>query len=427
MTDRPEILPRHLSTELSDALTYSRVVNVIGARQVGKTTLVRDILQRGKFISLDDEAVLAAIENDPWGQLQQLVNDPRVAPLIVDEAQRSKRLPLAIKRIVDLESRNGQFVLTGSSNMFTTQHVADSLAGRMLTLTLWPLTTAETLSRGPSRILDWAISDDPSLTQVAAPDATSRTDYIDLILRGGFPRIRNLVLVKRQKVYRAYVDTVVERDVADIVRVRKTDALRRLIDQLAVRTGGELNIADLCRIVGLRRETLERYLDVLMRLSLIIRLGAWTSGEYRREIRNAKHHYADTGIAAALRNLSLRSFEPDANPAALGGLLESFVCSELIRSASHQTNNFRFYHWRDQRGREIDIIAESANRIAAFEVKASTLVATEDFRHLNWFADEGPAKSRIVTSVVFYLGEQELKFGDRQYALPVSSLWSVPH
>lgn len=427
MTDRPEILPRHLSTELSDALTYSRVVNVIGARQVGKTTLVRDILQRGTFISLDDEAVLAAIEHDPWGQLQQLVNDPKGAPLIVDEAQRSKKLPLAIKRIVDLESRNGQFILTGSSNMFTTQHVADSLAGRVLTLTLWPLTTAETLSRGPSKILDWAISDAPSLTQVAAPDATSRTDYIDLILRGGFPRIRNLGLVKRQKLYRAYVDTVVERDVADIVRIRKTDALRRLIDQLAVRTGGELNIADLCGIVGLRRETLERYLDVLMRLSLIIRLGAWTSGEYRREIRNAKHHYADTGIAAALRNLSLRSFEPDANPAALGELLESFVFSELLRSTPYQINPFRFYHWRDQRGREIDIIAESANRIAAFEVKASTLVTTEDFRHLNWFAGEGPAKSRIVTSVVFYLGEQELKFGDRRYALPVSSLWSVPH
>ena len=166
--------------------------------------------------------------------------------------------------------------------------------------------------------------------------------------------------------------------------------LRRLIDQLAVRTGTELNIAELCGLTGVQRNTVEQYLDVLMRLSLVIKLGAWTSGAARREIRNAKHHFADTGIAAALRNLAPRSFDPDADPAALGGLLESFVFSELLRSAPYQKNGFRFYHWRDQRGREIDILAESANSVAAMEVKASTSVSRQDFRHLRWFAGEGP-------------------------------------
>ncbi len=426
MPDEQVILPRHLSAELQDALTYSRVVNIVGTRQVGKTTLVRDILQTGRFISLDDHMVLEAIEGDPWGQLQRLMDELKDGPLIIDQAQRSRKLSLAIKRIVDLSNRKGQFLLTGSSNIFTTLHVADSLAGRMLTLTLWPMTAAETMSRGPSTILDWAVSESQDLSDLPEPEPAARTDYIDRILKGGFPEIRDLEHGKRQKIYRQYVDTMVDRDVADIVRIRKGDALRRLIDQLAVRTGSKLNVANLCAVVGVQRSTVDQYLDVLLRLGLIIKLGAWTSGEAGRDIKNAKHHFADTGIAAALRNLTLQSFDIDADPTALGGLLESFVFSELFRSAPYQNNGFRFYHWRDRRGREIDILAESANDIAAIEVKASSSVSRQDFRHLEWFASEGPGKTRTVTSVIFYFGEQKLKFGERLYALPVSCLWGVP-
>ena len=426
MPDEPVILPRHLSAELQDALTYSRVVNIVGARQVGKTTLVRDILQTGRFISLDDDMVLEAIEGDPWGQLQRLMDGLKDGPLIIDEAQRSRKLSLAIKRIVDLSNRKGQFLLTGSSNIFTTLHVADSLAGRMLTLTLWPMTAAETISRGPSTILDWAVSKSRDLSDIPEPEPAVRKDYIDRILKGGFPEIRDLDHGGRQKIYRQYVDTMVDRDVADIVRIRKGDALRRLIDQLAVRTGSELNVAKLCAVVGVQRNTVDQYLDVLMRLGLFIKLGAWASGEAGREIKNAKHHFADTGIASALRNLTPRSFDIDADPTALGGLLESFVFSELFRSAPYQKNGFRFYHWRDQRGREIDILAESANNMAAIEVKASSSVSRQDFRHLEWFASEGPGKTRTVTSIIFYFGEQKLTFGERLCALPVSCLWGVP-
>ncbi len=425
MVDEPVVLPRHLEAELKDALRYARVINVVGARQAGKTTLVRDLLGAGRYVSLDDDAVLEGIEDDPWGQLRQLVGGSDGAPLIIDEAQRSRKLPLALKRLVDLDDRRGRLVLTGSSNMFATQHVVDSLAGRVRTLTLWPLTVAETMSRGPSPLLDWAASDSPDPSALPAPEPTTRAGYIDLVLKGGFPGIRALALGRRQKTLRDYLDTVVDRDVADIVRIRRTDALRRLIHQLAVRTGTELNVSELCEIVGARRRTVEQYLDVLIRLSLIVRLGAWTSGESRREIKNAKHHFTDTGIVAALRNLAPRSFDPDADPTAFGGLLESFVFAELLRSAPYLRNGFRFYHWRDQRGREIDILAESAERLAAVEVKASASVGRRDFRHLEWFADEGPGRTRTVTAIVFHLGDQVLRFGARRFALPVSCLWGA--
>lgn len=422
LNDNP-ILPRHLSAELQKALSYSRVVNIIGPRQAGKTTLVRDILNMGKFITLDDQNTLNAIENDPSGQIESLLSGLVDAPLIIDEAQRSRELALAVKMIVDADRRKGQFILTGSSNMFTTADIADSLAGRLLTLKLWPLTIAETKSRPPCRLLDWAISNSPDLRRLPPAEPLTRGDYIDLVLRGGYPEIRNYPLAPRQAAYRNYVDAVVDRDVAQFLRVRKTDALRRMIDQLAVRTGSELNIAELCEIIGIQRKTTEQYLDVLLKLSVVTRLGAWTSGETRREIKNSKNHFVDTGIAAALRNLKPGSFDADANPTALGGLMESFVLSELTRAAPFQENSFRLYHWRDQRGREIDILAESANHLVAIEVKASSSVSIRSFKNLDWFGKDGPGQRRQVTAIVFYLGDQKLTFGGRRYALPASCLW----
>ena len=376
-------------------------------------------------MTLDDEAILAAIEKNPAGQLASLLEGLEDRPLIIDEAQRSKKLALAIKQIVDENPRRGQFVLTGSSNVFATLSVTDSLAGRVRSLKLWPMTVAETKGLSTSHLLDWTFSKTPKLSDIAIPEPAERNEYVDLILKGGFPDFRNIPLKPRQAAYRDYISAVVDRDVADLLTVRKTDALRRLIDQLAIRTGAELNIAELCELIGVRRKTTEQYLDVLLRLSMVVKLGAWTSGESRREIKNAKNHFVDTGMAAALRRIVQSSFDPDATPAALGGLLESFVFNELLRNEPYQNEDIRFYHWRNQRGKEIDILAESNNRLATFEVKASTSVSDRDFNTLDWFATEGPGKRREVTSVVFYLGKLKLTFGERKFALPVSSLWSA--
>ena len=102
-----------------------------------------------------------------------------------------------------------------------------------------------------------------------------------------------------------------------------------------------------------------------------------------------------------------------------------FVYSELMRSAPYQDENFRFYHWRDSRGREIDILAESATQLIGIEVKASTTVSAQDFKHLRWFAEKGPGTTKKVTGLVFYLGQEKLSFGNGIFALPVSTLWST--
>lgn len=424
-----ELLPRHLKEHLVAALASARVVNIVGPRQVGKTTLVRDLLGQGRFVTLDDEGVHAAIERDPLGQLHFLTKEAGDAPLIIDEAQRSRRLALAIKAIVDERRRMGQFILTGSSNIFTTVHVADSLAGRVQTPTMYPMSTAETHGASPALVLDWAVGRmdgpaGPTLASLPIPQAVTREGYLDLIVRGGYPEIRTLPIRARIQRHRSYIETIVDRDVADLLRIRKTDAMRRLIDQIAVRTGLELNVRELCGLVGLKHPTVDQYLDILTRLALITRLGSWTSGEARREVRHPKIHVIDTGIVAALRNFTTATFGPEDNPTALGGLLESFVHAEILKNLPYQQDDWRLYHWRAERDREVDILAEAGRNIVVFEVKAAATVGDGDFRHLRWFRNEGPGRNWNVTGIVVYLGERPLAFSDRMFALPLSTFWA---
>lgn len=416
---------RHLVSELKEALSTSRIVNLTGPRQVGKTTLVRDLLATGAYITLDEEGVLEAIERDAAGQLESLRRAAGKGPLIIDEAQRSRELALAVKVLVDRDTRKGQFLLTGSSNLFATAAVADSLPGRMRTLRLWPMTVSETREVNASILLDWAVQEVPSLDQIRVSEVPGRRDCIELLLEGGFPEPRTLAIRPRQRLYRDYVDSVVDRDVAEILRIRKTDRLRRLIEHMAVRTGAEINVSKLSEVVGVNRATLDTYLDILTRLSLVIRLGSWTSGESRREIKNAKYHFVDTGMACALRYFNDRSFTAgQPNATALGGLLESFVLGELTRIQPYQEQESRLYHWRNADGREIDILAECPDKIVGFEVKASTSVSRKDFLHLKWFSTEGPGKNRRFCGIVLYFGQHKLRFGDDLFALPISSLWA---
>lgn len=425
MTEQDEYLPRHLTSELRDALASARVVNLVGPRQAGKTTLVRDLFDEGRFVTLDDGAILAAMEADPEGQLSSLAENQGTAPVIIDEAQRSAKLALAIKKIVDGNRRKGQFVLTGSSNVFTTADVADSLAGRMRTLKLWPLSVAEVNRAPASRLIDWTMLDAPLLSQVKEPAPLDRKNYIDLILAGGFPETRELNLRSRQRQYRDYVDAVVDRDVADILPIRKPDALRFLIDQMAARTAQELNTSELAKLAKLKRETVDQYLDILMRLSMVTKLSAWMPGEGKRDIKQPKFHFVDTGIATALRRLNERSFEVGHAPEALGGLLESFVVGELLRALPLQEEDFRLYHWRSADRREIDIVIDGGHRLVCIEVKSAATVSADDFKHLKWFANDGPGRGRKVNSLVLYLGKEKLTFGDCCFALPVSALWST--
>jgi predicted AAA+ superfamily ATPase len=294
-----------------------------------------------------------------------------------------------------------------------------------MTLTLLPLSAAEIHFVGPNRLLDWAASN-ANFAKLPVIPKVSRLAILDLVVRGGYPELRELNEQRtRTKGYRSYVDSIVDRDVADLLAVRKTDTLRRLIDQLAARSGAELNYDALSGAIGINRKTLDTWLDALERLSIIRRLGSWASGETHREIRHPKLHIVDTGLLCALRNLSADSFGFHADPASFGAVLETFVFGEISKSLPHQENIWDLYHWRDRSGREIDIIAICPpTKLIGVEIKASASVSNEDFKHLKWFATDGPGRNREMTGIVIYLGGEAVSFGPRMVALPLQSLWA---
>lgn len=422
-----KVIPRHLAARIEQSLGSSRVVNIVGPRQAGKTTLVRDLITNARFITLDDDSARAALEADPYGQLQLLSEESRKAkhPVVLDEIQRLPEITFALKRIVDEDHRPGQFILTGSSDVFTSGKAYDSLAGRVMTFVLRPMSAAEIVEQAPCRLLD-VVAQYPNdcLLELPRPFALTRKQAIDLIVSGGFPEIRKISDQDRAHRYLSYLDSIIERDVAPIAAVRKPDTLRRLIDQLAVRTAEELNVAALCNVLAARKETINNYVDILQRLGIVHRLGSWTSSGGRREVRASKLHFLDTGCATALRAEDSSSFGINADPVALGHLLESFVFIELEKSLPHLDKRWRLYHWR-QEGREIDIVAEAPGKlIAVFEMKAAATVSINDFKHINWFLSEGPGKSYKGIGFVVYLGADLLSFGRGRIALPLSMLWS---
>jgi len=421
------LIPRHLAARIERALSSSRVVNIVGPRQAGKTTLARDLIEPARYVTMDDDGMRAAFKADAHGQLQLLLEQigETGRPIVLDEVQLVPEITFALKRLVDTDRRPGRFVLTGSSDIFTMARAYDSLAGRVMTLTLRPLSSAEIMGAAPCRLLDAvAEHDQDSLSALPQPQPLTRAGAIDMILRGGFPEIRALDEPDRLDRYDSYLDSIIERDVAPIAEIRKPDLLRRLIDQIAARTAEELNVAALCKAAGARKETVIAYLDILARLGLVYRLGAWTSSAARREIRAPKLHFLDTGCLTALRGEDSSSFGIGADMAALGHLLESFVLIELEKSLPFQSRRWRLYHWRRQT-HEIDIVAEApGKRLALFEVKAAATVTEHDFRHIDRFLTDGPGRSYRGTGFAIYLGEELLSFGPGRIALPLSMLWS---
>jgi uncharacterized protein len=265
-------------------------------------------------------------------------------------------------------------------------------------LTLRPLSAAEIQRAGPCRLLD-VVADESALSakHLPTPAHFQRLDAINLLVRGGFPEIRPLDDRDRMARYDSYVNGIVERDIAPVAEVRRPDTLRRMINQLAHRTAEELNVASLCSVLGARKE-----------------------------VRSPKLHFMDTGCATALRGEDSASFGLRADPVALGHILESFVFCELEKSLPFLKRHWHLYHWR-YAPREIDIAAQEPGRILAlFEMKASTSVDENDFRHLNWFLKEGPGKTHHGAAFVVYLGDQVLSFGPGRFALPLSIPWSFP-
>ena len=402
--------PRLITSRLRSALKDTRVVLLSGPRQAGKTTLAQSVSSEAMpYLTLDDRTTLTLAREDPVGFVRGLDR------AVIDEVQRAPQLLLALKRSVDTDKRPGRFLLTGSASLDALPQVSDSLAGRIETLELLPLAQSELLeSRNTflSRVFEGRA---PQLRQRVVGDA-----LIERVLAGGYPEaLTRGSPARRQKWLLDYARAIALRDVRELAQLDHARQLPRLLRLLAVQSGQLTNFSALGASLGLTHVTARRYTELLAQIYLIRLLPPWFNNELSRLTKSSKIHFLDSGLLAALRNLSVSRLKADRM--AFGALLESFVYSELQKLAAAYDDLLEFHHFRDREGREVDLVIENADgRIVGIEVKASATVGSADFTGLRTLAvASGP---KFAMGIVLCDTDAIVPFGPKLCVAPVSTL-----
>jgi uncharacterized protein len=411
---KSQMLDRAITGTVEEAMNSARAVALLGARQSGKSTLVR-MLAEGRlsadYVTLDDEPVRELAAGDPAGFVAGLGRR-----VVIDEVQRVPPLLLAIKSRLDRDNRPGQFLLTGSANLRRIPTVSDALPGRVDYLTLWPFTQGE-LAGQPEDFLGRLFRGEiPNLTDVPA----GRHEYVDRLLQGGFPEAQRRASTARSRFFESYVATIVERDVVETSRVYEPASVGAMLRLIAARSGSLARFEALGQEVGVSGKTAKGYVDVLDRLFLVRVRRPWHVNLGKRQVKTAKLYLADPGLLAGLVGADARRVRDHDGLA--GALFETFVATELERQASWSPEVLRFWHYREG-DREVDVIVERpSGEIVGLEVKAGATVRARDFRGLAHLRERlGP---RLVAGVVLYAGERTLPFGNGLWAVPLAGLWT---
>jgi uncharacterized protein len=407
-----QFFPRFSAKRVATALTDTPVVMLIGPRQCGKTTLVRQFVdEEREYVTLDDDTVLEAARNDPAGFV-------RAFDLVtIDEVQRAPELLRAIKRSVDSDRRPGRFLLTGSANILTLPQVSESLAGRMEIVNLMPISRAERLGKEPT-FLKMAFNG-----KLVKPGPGIEGDQlVHAVLVGGYPEmLRREDSRRRQAWARDYVKAIVQRDVRDIAEVEKLDQLPRLLQALAHQSGQLTNFTQIGGQIGMDDKTTRKYTGILEQLFLVQRVSPWFRNELKRLIKTPKLHFVDSGLLAAL--LALTAEQIAKNRSAFGAVLETFVFSEVMKQTTWSEDSYTLHHYRDKDQDEADIVVENEQgALVGIEVKASATVHASDFKGMRKLLDI--CGDDLKLGLVLYDGTKIVPFGDRLFAAPISCLWT---
>ena len=407
----PSLYPRLVQARIAEALADTPVVLVAGPRQAGKTTLVRQMAGQGmRYLTLDDELTLLSAREDPVGMIRSL------DCAVIDEIQRAPQLLLAIKKSVDEDRRPGRFLLTGSANLMALPTVADSLAGRMETLTLLPLSQSEMHGSTANWI---EASFNGRLLKADTP--TVGESMVDTVLRGGYPEAIARESARRRTVWaRQYIDSIIQRDVQDIASVDKLDQLPRFLRALAQVSGQMCNYTQLGGQVGLDGKTAARYTGIFEQMYLLRRVEVWSRNRLNRVVKTPKLHFIDSGLLATLTDLSATEVRQDRSR--FGNVLETFVYGELLKHAITAEGDYRLLYYRDADKFEVDVVIESAaGQLVGVEVKSSATVKDSDLRGLKKLSSI--AGERFKLGVLLYDGNETMPLGDGLWAAPLSSLW----
>jgi predicted AAA+ superfamily ATPase len=407
---------RFIMPEVAAALKDTPVVLLTGARQSGKSTLVRHLSgkrQPAYDLTFDDLTTLGAARRDPQGFIDGLSG-----PVVIDEIQRVPEVLLPIKAAVDRDRQPGRFLLTGSANVLLLPRVADSLAGRMEVITLRPLSQGELIG-SPEHFLDRLFAAEPHWRKMPA----DRADLLRRVALGGYPEAQSRVGKRRDAWFSSYLITVFSRDMRDLTGIDALTELPRVLKALASRTANLLNYADIARDLAIPATTLRRHVGLLTATFLAHELPAWSINVAKRLVKAPKALLADTGLAAHLLGAAVADPAMGQAGQCTGALVETFVGNELLKQTSWHDRPLSLHHFRTHIGEEVDFVLEAPDgTIAGIEVKLSSSVTAGDVRGLKALRDA--AGKRFHRGVVLYTGEAVVPLGEQIAAAPIGNLWA---
>jgi uncharacterized protein len=407
--------PRNLKLALLAATKDTPVVLLNGARQTGKSTLLGHLkeLSPYRLINLDDLTVLQALRGNAQAYLAGLTE----RHIIIDEVQRAPEIFLPLKEAVDHRREPGRFLLTGSANVLMLPQLADTLAGRMEILNLWPLSQGE-LRGIQESFVDFAFSDAP-FTQLHAPQL-SFSDLASMLVQGGYPEAVSRSDPRRRSAwFHAYINTLLQRDVRDLSQIEGLSALPDLLKLIATRTGGLLNIADLSRSLSISNPTLTRYFRLLEAIFLIISIPPWFTNLGKRLVKSPRLYLNDTGILCHLLDLDIDTLMKNRNQ--FGWIVENFVVMELVKQLGWSEKRVRLSHYRTHTGQEVDIILESGLQVVGIEVKSSSQLTAEHCKGLHYL--KSALGDRFHRGIILYTGQETVLLQEDIWAVPISALW----
>jgi hypothetical protein len=397
---------RLMEWRVREALAAVPAVVLVGARQVGKSTLLRHLAPTATAIVFDPVQDIANARRDPD---LFLASHPR--PLILDEIQYAPELVPALKRAIDRDRRPGQYLITGSQQWSVMASLAESLAGRALVLDLEGFCAAELAARDRGWLGRWLDAPDAPPTAATAQPRP----FAQQLWRGFLPEAQELPASLIPDFHRSYQTTYIERDVRLLADVSDWAAFARFTRLLAALTAQEVNRSQLGRDIGITPQTATAWTRMLVATCQWHEVDPWHGNEVKRLSRRPKGYAADAGQVCA--SLAIPSPAALLDHPAFGAIVETALVGDLRRQAAALPTRPVFRHWRSHGGAEVDLVLEYAGRLHPVEIKATTHPGRGDMRGITAFRGDHPKHARDA-ALILAPSERGYQVGEQCWVVP---------
>jgi uncharacterized protein len=388
------MIPRHLAPYI---LKYSKeypILALVGPRQSGKTTLARALFPSYKYISLENLDLRQQAAEDPRGFFQD-----HGKYLILDEVQRVPELFPYLQELVDATQDPAQYILTGSSQFLLLENITQSLAGRIITFKLFPLTYTE-LYEYP------ADANFESIFRIrhSHRNKVDQDKLYQIIWQGFYPRIHDKQ-IDSYRWYENYILTYVERDVRNLLQVKNLRLFAGFLKMVASQSGQLMNYANISNSIGVSVPTIKEWISILETSGLIYILPPYFENFSKRIIKTPKIYFVDVGLLCHL--LSIRSVDHLKAHPLLGSIFENFMVSECFKRFYNLGETPPLYFWRDQSGNEVDLLIHDGLKSFPIEFKLSRSYHSDFKKGIEkWLTLE---KNPAELGCVVYCGEHALQ------------------